>query len=98
MSGGSLDYVYGRVEEANADLCRHDLTQTQKAFARHLVKVAKALHDIEWVLSGDYGDGDDTKAIMECIGKSDIIDTAIENAEKAMMELQKAVEIAKVAK
>ena len=54
MSGGSYDYLYHKVEEV-ADQLDGDRSPLRRAFAEHLHKVAKALHDIEWVDSGDYG-------------------------------------------
>ena len=59
MSGGSMNYLYSRLEyDANFS----QDTPERRAFAKHLKLVAKALHDIEWVESGDYGKGDDTAA------------------------------------
>lgn len=66
MSGGSLDYLYSRVNDA-ADLIAYSGEPLRCAFAEHLRKVAKALHDIEWVMSCDYGPGDDADAIRACI-------------------------------
>lgn len=70
MSGGSMDYAFARVRTAR-ELFEHD-TLERKAFADHLDKVAKALHDIEWVDSGDYGPGDENEAIRACIGEEAI--------------------------
>jgi hypothetical protein len=64
MSGGSMDYLYSKLEYAQF---RQD-TPERKAFAQHLEKVAKALHDIEWVDSGDYGPGDENEALRACLG------------------------------
>ncbi len=63
MSGGSLNYAYRHIEELACELDSNDKTVLQRAFAKHLYLVAKAAHDIEWVDSGDYGKGDDEKAI-----------------------------------
>ena len=46
MSGGSMNYLYCKLEN-DADF--KQTTPERKAFALHLVKVAKALHDIESV-------------------------------------------------
>ena len=35
----------------------------RRVFGAHLKNVATALHDIEWVDSGDYGAGDELEAI-----------------------------------
>jgi hypothetical protein len=64
MSGGSLDYVYSRVQDAAMQIRNRSQDPMHIAFVNHLEKVSKALHDIEWVFSCDYGDGDEEKAIM----------------------------------
>jgi len=69
MSGGSLDYIYHKVEDVASQLQNKDNTPLQRAFAEHLFKVAKALHDVEWVLSGDYGNGADEKSIKAVLGE-----------------------------
>lgn len=67
MSGGDLDYIYGRVEEAAFQIIRKATNPHQKAFGRHLLLVSQALHDIEWVFSGDYEEGDDLVAIQKVL-------------------------------
>jgi hypothetical protein len=86
MSGGSMDYLTYKVDEVASDLQNKNNTPLQRAFGKHLEKVAKALHDVEWVWSGDYGTGDDEEAIKDVLGdvksekaldilKSDALDT-----------------------
>ena len=70
MSGGSMDYGYVHVLSA-IDRFEHD-TPARKAFADHLRKVSKAMHDIEWVDSGDYEPGNEDEAIRACIGEDAI--------------------------
>jgi hypothetical protein len=82
-----MNYLYSQVESANFRL--H--TPERRAFAKHLAKVAKALHDIEWVDSCDYGPGDENAAIMACIRAGDLLATATEEARKAAKELQEAI-------
>lgn len=65
MSGGSMQYLYRRLLDEVDFACD---TPERKAFAAHLELVAKALHDIEWVDSGDYGPGDENAAIRACLG------------------------------
>ena len=55
MSGGSFDYLYRRVEDMADEL--DGGTPLDKAFAAHLRLVSRAMHDVEWVYSGDYGPG-----------------------------------------
>lgn len=81
MSGGSMNYLYLRIE---SDATFSTDTQERKAFADHLAKVAKALHDIEWVDSSDYSSGDENEAIRACLG--DAIE--IERLREALTELR----------
>lgn len=67
MSGGSLNYRYFQIEELADDILEQADTQLQKDFANHLYKIAKAAHDIEWVLSKDYTDGDDVESIKQAL-------------------------------
>jgi hypothetical protein len=84
MSGGSMNYLYSKLEyEATFRLD----TPERKAFAKHLQLVAKALHDIEWVDSGDYGPGDETAAIAACLSKSAVLEETIANARDALAAL-----------
>ena len=49
MSGGSMDYLCYRVEEAADAMGDRELIELIK-------DVARLLHDREWYISGDYGD------------------------------------------
>ena len=76
MSGGDLDYSYFRVDESarvirEKYLDRFDEDRKIKilAFCDHLEMVAKALHDVEWVLGGDYGPDGADKAIDAVLGR-----------------------------
>lgn len=71
MSGGSMNYLYSRLEWEGIDSIEQS-TPERKAFVAHLRKVARALHDIEWVDSGDYGPGDEVAAIMEVLRPADV--------------------------
>lgn len=64
MSGGSMNYIYSRIE---VDVSFEKNTPERKAFDEHLKLIINALHDIEWVDSGDYAKGDETAAIRACI-------------------------------
>ena len=79
-----MDYLYGRVEGATFETS----TPLRKAFRRHLMKVAKALHDIEWVDSGDYGEGDEGEAIRVCLGDGAVFAAVVEDAKAVMAALQ----------
>lgn len=62
MSGGSMDYLYYKVENATFD----QNTALRALFRDHLVLVAKAMRSIEWNDSGD-GDYDEDENIRDVI-------------------------------
>ena len=95
MSGGSMDYLYLRVEDVARDLCRSPNLE-RKAFGARLSLVAKALHDIEWVDSGNKGPGDENAAIRACLQPDAVLFTLVEQAKDVMAALR--VEIERVGK
>jgi len=95
MSGGSLDYAYQKVEDAAEAIESRSKKLIHRAFANHLRKVAKALHDIEWVLSADYSDGDDQESIMMCLSPGQLLQEAIDSGLTAIAEINSEIERAK---
>jgi hypothetical protein len=91
MSGGSMQYLYSLVRDADFRLD----TPLRRAFHRHLQLVAEALHAIEWVDSGDSGPGDEEAAILACIPPMQSLSSAMVDAEEAMVALQTAIERAR---
>lgn len=91
MSGGSLNYVSYRVEEAAQEVMRQCDSALHRAFANHLMKVAKALHEVEWVMSGDTLEGSDIEAIEAVITKQHVLTQAIADAEAAYSRLSTAL-------
>jgi len=85
MSGGSMNYLYSKLEY---DATFREDTPERKAFAKHLRLVAKALHDIEWVDSGDYGKGQESEAIRACLSEGAALEAAIEIANEAAKTLR----------
>ena len=61
-----MNYLYQQVDEA-ADQLLRDRILERRLFAGLLKKVAKALHDIEWVDSCDYSTNDELDAIKACL-------------------------------
>ena len=84
MSGGSWDYVYGKVKDS-ADRLRHSPDAIRRAFGDHLILCAKALHDIEWVDSSDMSDGDERPAIEAVLG--------VQARVLELEQLQRAIEV-----
>jgi hypothetical protein len=89
MSGGSMNYLYSKLE-CNATFPAN--TPERRAFKEHLVKVVKALHDIEWVDSCDYGPGDENAAIRACLSSEQLLESVIEQAEEALTNLRAELE------
>lgn len=92
MSGGSLDYVYSRVESAASEIAQRATCLEHKAFAAHLLLVARALHDIEWVFSCDFGPGDDLSAIRKVLGENHAGITrqvAVDEVRRILADLEK---------
>ena len=87
MSGGSMDYLYARVEDSRFDT----YSPERKAFRKHIFLVAKALKSIEWNDSGD-GDDDEVSNIMVCISKTDVLEAVLEDARRVQRELTKAIQ------
>jgi hypothetical protein len=93
MSGGSMNYLYLKLKY---DATFSTDTPERKAFKAHLAKVAKALHDIEWVDSGDMGPGDELESIRACLQPDAVLFTLVEQAKDTMAALR--VEIERVEK
>jgi len=85
-----MEYVYYILDDVN--FSTH--TPERKAFYAHLKKVSAALHDIEWVDSGDYGRGDENEAIRACLAEGVVLQAAIDDAkaasEKLSLEIKRA--------
>jgi hypothetical protein len=89
MSGGSMNYLYSKLE---CDATFSTDTPERLAFKRHLAKVAKALHNIEWVDSCDMGPGDENAAIRACLQPDAVLFTLVEQAKDVMAALRVEVE------
>ena len=88
MSGGSMNYLYSKLEY---DATFATDTPERLAFKRHLVKVARALHDIEWVDSGDMSKGAELDAIRACLQPDAVLFTLVEQAKDVMSALRAEV-------
>jgi hypothetical protein len=97
MSGGSLDYAYYKIETLASEIRdRKEATALHRAFASHLMKVAKAAHDIEWLYSGDYGPEGAVDSINACLGDSkkaitEEIQKDLDKIKREITELEKGL-------
>ncbi len=97
MSGGHFNYAYRDMEDIAMKLC-NEPNPMYKAFGRHLHLVAKALHDVEWALSGDYGNEQENEAIEKVLKNTVnniILSEMIIQAKELIPALQQAIEQAK---
>jgi hypothetical protein len=91
MSGGSLDYACHRVRDMADAVEAQATTPLHRAFADHLRKVETALHDLEWVWSGDTMPGDETAALRAVVSPGAVLSRALSDAVKARDELTAAI-------
>jgi hypothetical protein len=96
MSGGSYDYFYSKVEHVAACIREDSIEEytrpsLRRAFKAHLLKVADALHAVEWNDSGD-GDSEECAKIEACLAPGAEIEAATAAARVAMAELGGAIE------
>lgn len=87
MSGGSMEYLYRKVEDASF----YESTPQRKALRRHLNDLAKVLRCVEWNDSGDGCSNEDEK-IEALLGHSAVIAEAVKEAERAAKQLQDALD------
>jgi hypothetical protein len=97
MSGGSMDYFFGRVRDVADSM--DTASPLRRAFVAHLMLVSQALHDIEWVDSCDYGPGDENAAIRACLppgaeaaAAADALRDAMRDAEAVLARLTEGTE------
>ena len=67
MSGGSWDYQYCQLQELAQKLSTQ-ADYRRRAMAIKVAQLATAMHDIEWVDSGDYSEDGDIEAIDIFLG------------------------------
>ena len=94
MSGGSLDYIYYKVDEVADSIDRRTENPLYRAFAEHLRMVSSALHDVEWEFSGDYGEGDAEEMVKKVLGDSadkKAMDILKSDAEELIKRIEKFV-------
>lgn len=96
MSGGALNYAYGKVEAIAGDVALYSKTNLHRAFATHLFAVAKALKDLEWTLSCDSSPGSEEKAIRAVVSRTDEVEQAKQTAMELIKELQQFVDTSEV--
>lgn len=69
MSGGSWDYVFYKFQDV-AEKLLNEQSPSRRALGKQVELIAAALHDIEWVDSGDYSANGDEDAIQAALGSN----------------------------
>lgn len=100
MSGGSYDYLYGKVDDMADSIVHRRPSNLRRMFADHLRLVSHAMHEIEWNDSGDGADDEDMaiKTVLGAGWEKCEMGMLIEAAEHACHELNEAVAKAKEAR
>lgn len=93
MSGGSLDYISGRLEDV-ADRLNRNGDPLLRALGAHVDQLATVLHDVEWFLSCDTSKFD-RERVRSLIGQAAVLQLMIREAETALENLTAELEKAK---
>lgn len=97
MSGGSWDHVYRNFADV-ADRLKASPGAERRALGEFVQRITVAMHDIEWVDSGDYGPGDELKAIREALPKEAVLVQLIEEGKRLRDALEKEIHAIQTAK
>jgi hypothetical protein len=89
MSGGSLDYAFARLNDAISTIQSTARRPLHVAFAKHLTLVSKALHDLEWEWSSDYGDRAADEAIRAVLSGGLPLVEGAKVAQATIREMQR---------
>lgn len=95
MSGGALEYGYGRIDDLADRVEARARTPLHRAFAAHLRLCAKAAKDLEWMLSCDTSAGTEVAALEKVISPEMVLALTIEEAKIARENLDIALERAR---
>lgn len=87
MSGGALNYAEYHFKDVGEQLLRSK-EREHRVLGVHILKLAEVIHEVEWVLSGDYSPGKDVKMIRDLLGNSEITRYHIEELRTQIAEAQ----------
>ena len=93
MSGGKLNYLSARIEDAIHNIPGDTIERI--AFKEHMKKVSKALQCIEWNLSGDGSPrGSESELIRDCLESTAMLLEIIRLARDLSETLKQEIKIA----
>jgi hypothetical protein len=90
MSGGSWDYFYSSLEDIRVRL-QEEKCPHRRALGNQVELLAKAMHDIEWVDSGDWSKGSELPAIKAALGSeadNKAIDVLLKDGSRLIEQLR----------
>ena len=90
MSGGTFDYRDGHLEETALTISRRAENNTQRAFAKLVLEVRKALHDLDLHFAGDTTDPE-PQSVLRLLGKERRLEQAIADGKSVIEELKKLI-------
>ncbi len=88
MSGGSWDYFYRDVAEISERLSDENCVY-RKSLGNKMKLISEALKAVEWVDSGDWGQGDDIELIKKCFDDDkEFLSVLISNGSDIIKQLK----------
>jgi hypothetical protein len=86
MSCKALNHLHGLVHEAGGEVIAQAETPLQRAFGEHLIVVAKAIRDLEWVFNGDKEIGTEIQSLQAVVTPDALRKSYIRWADKTLRE------------
>ena len=83
-----MNYFYFEVDRFIESKLLDANSPRRRAFVEHLKLVSKALHDIEWVDSGDSVPGSEDEAIDAVLSTGQVLEHLVKEAEEKILELE----------
>lgn len=90
MSGGTFDYRDGHLDEIALIISRRAENNTQQAFAKLVLEVGQALHDLDLHYSGDTSDPE-PGSVLRLLSKERRIEQAVADGKAVIEELKKLI-------
>ena len=90
MSGGSWDYFCFKADDVAGRLCE-EKSPLRRALGQHMKLIAYAMHEIEWVDSGDKSSPDDNvaiKAVFEDLSGAKEIEVLLKDAREIIKAMK----------
>lgn len=87
MSGGALNYAEYKFKDVAEGLLRSN-EREHRVLGVHIMKLAEVIHEVEWVMSGDYAPGKDVEMIRNLLGDKQVTQYYIDELKSKISEAQ----------